>query len=444
MTGGLAVLALAASLAAQARGAAWVQTSSADFSAGAPSSASVVLAGGGAVRLAAAAEAWTQPAAPNSRDFYGLHMVSNTAAWAVGTLRADAHNSYGVLRYDGAAWSEDRTFGPGVELRGIWMPSEAEGWALGDSDRMINYDTTEWFREVQFDNDSSILMKSLHMSGNADGWAVGASGALWWFDGGAWNKVAAPVTDDLNGVRMLSPTDGWIVGAAGRILRYDGASWTVAPSPTGNTLNSVSMLASGKGFAVGAGGVILSCDGSSWSLSPSPTGLNLSSVWMLSDDEGWAVGDSGTILRYDGDSWKLVTSPTGDALKAVSFASPARGLAAGLAGTFVKWERQYFSSGTLVSSVFASALPPDWGTLSWTAAGTSPGVEVKFQVASSTAAGGVTSFRGPDGATDTYYTSSGTGLWPGHDGERFLRYRAVLSSADPLKTPLLHDVTVSY
>lgn len=423
-------------LPSSARAAAWVQTSADDFAAGTLSNTTVI---GGAVRLAASAEGWTLITGPNTSDLLGLHMISNVAARVVGTLRLDANNSYNVARYDGSAWSDDATPTQGKHLNTVWILSEDEGWAMGDPNGII-YNDWGWQDEVAY---SSLTVKSLFLSNSADGWAVGASGSILRFDGG-WNSADSPVTDNLNGVSMVSPGEGWIVGVAGRILRYDGTSWTSAASPTGNTLNSVSMLPSGKGWAVGASGTILRCDGASWSQESSPIGDNLSSVWMVSEDEGWAVGDGGKILRYDGMDWSAESSPTSDALRAVSFGSPERGLAVGLSGTALKYERDYFAAGAFVSSVFdRGGGSGDWGTLSWEAEGTSPGVAVKFQVASG-AADPPADFRGPDGTAGTYYTTSGQALWSGHDPDRYIRYKAYFSTDNPVLTPRLKSVTITY
>lgn len=444
---GAVVLACAAwfGLASSARASEWTQTSTADFAAGTLSNASL-MGVDGTLRLAASVEAWTQIPGPGASDLFGLHMISNTAAWAVGTKRADAYNSYNAARYDGSAWSNDSTVSNGADLYSLWMNSGNEGWAIGASSRLLAYDRPEWYAEVDYMT-PAVALGAVHFvarpDGWSEGWAVGASGVILNFDGSGWTPFSSPTTSGLRGVSMVSPVEGWIVGVAGTILRYDGASWTNAASPTGNTLNSVSMLPSGKGWAVGASGTILRYDGSSWSEAVSPTDDNLSSVRMVSEDEGWAVGDAGVILRCDGSAWTAAVSPVGDALKAVSFGSPERGLAVGLSGTTVKYERDYFAAGTFVSSVFNGGGSPSWTELTWSAAGTAPGVAVKFQVATGDA-DPPTNFRGPDGTAGSYYTSSGQALWSGHGSDRYIRYKALFSTDNPVLTPRLESVTIGY
>ena len=46
-------------------------------------------------------------------------------------------------------------------------------------------------------------------------------------DGVTWDRVAAPVTEDLFGVSFVSPTEGWVVGARGAVwhTKDEGVSW---------------------------------------------------------------------------------------------------------------------------------------------------------------------------------------------------------------------------
>lgn len=60
-------------------------------------------------------------------------------------------------------------------------------------------------------------------------------------------------------------------------------------------------------------------------------------------------------------------------------------------------------------------------------------------------------YRGPDGtlegsANPTYYTASGTFLFGGHDGDRYIRYKVLFEApdTDPIHSPLLDSVTIGY
>ena len=102
----------------------------------------------------------------------------------------------------------------------------------------------------------------------------------------------------------------------------------------------------------------------------------------------------------------------------------------------------YYSSGNLESSVL-DIENVSLGTLDWNA-GTTASTTVKFQIASSADNVTWSSFQGPDGATGTYYTTSGTEIYSGHDGKRYVKYKAFLETTSSEATAYLHDVTVNY
>ncbi|MEW5761411.1 MAG: kelch repeat-containing protein, partial [Candidatus Thermoplasmatota archaeon] len=71
---------------------------------------------------------------------------------------------------------------------------------------------------------------------------------------------------------------------------------------------------------------------------------------------------------------------------------------------------------------------------------------LKFQIRTSDTQSNLSSenFFGPNGTTNSYYTSSGTIIWSGHKGDRWLQYKAYFSTTNLDKTPILNDVTVKY
>ncbi len=101
----------------------------------------------------------------------------------------------------------------------------------------------------------------------------------------------------------------------------------------------------------------------------------------------------------------------------------------------------HYSSGTLTSSTHDTGFSADFGSISWTAT-TPASTNITFQVATNTD-NSTWKFKGPDGTSGTYYTSSGTGIWTGHDNDRYIKYKAFLSTADAGKTPALHDISIT-
>jgi hypothetical protein len=103
------------------------------------------------------------------------------------------------------------------------------------------------------------------------------------------------------------------------------------------------------------------------------------------------------------------------------------------------------ASGNLVSGTKdsnpAANSAPTWSNLSWTAT-TPANTSVKFQAAASNNAGGPFSFVGPDGTANTFF-ASGDSL-SRFNGNRYLKYEALLGTTDSTTTPVVNDVTVCF
>ena len=113
---------------------------------------------------------------------------------------------------------------------------------------------------------------------------------------------------------------------------------------------------------------------------------------------------------------------------------------------FITYMRSGFAlSGTFVSSI-KDANPvagswATWGSISWNA--TVPaGTTVQFQAAASNSPDGPFTFVGPDGTTGTFF-ANGASLSQ-FSGNRYLKYRAVLSTTNSSVTPTIQDVTVCF
>jgi hypothetical protein len=102
----------------------------------------------------------------------------------------------------------------------------------------------------------------------------------------------------------------------------------------------------------------------------------------------------------------------------------------------------YVPSGTLESSSYDCGSIAEFGTISWDAA-IPGGTVLKFQVATNND-NSTWNFVGPDGTTSTYYMTSNAVIWSGHDGGRFIRYKAYLEATISNVTPELMEVRVIY
>ncbi|MCP4249894.1 MAG: hypothetical protein GY778_22860, partial [bacterium] len=94
----------------------------------------------------------------------------------------------------------------------------------------------------------------------------------------------------------------------------------------------------------------------------------------------------------------------------------------------------YRSSGQWTSPIFDTGAAGIFGLLDWSAL-EPPSTALSYQVATAPTAVGPFTFVGPDGTTGSSYAHPGPGsdiLHYGHDGNRYGRVRAVLSTADPV------------
>ena len=108
----------------------------------------------------------------------------------------------------------------------------------------------------------------------------------------------------------------------------------------------------------------------------------------------------------------------------------------------------YPSSGLLQSSTFDAGTTSNFVNLVWQpgsqplASGTT---SVKLQLATSPSSTPSSwNFVGPDGTGATYYTSANSSIGSMHNGDRYLRYQALLSTASATNTPDLSDVAFTF
>lgn len=110
----------------------------------------------------------------------------------------------------------------------------------------------------------------------------------------------------------------------------------------------------------------------------------------------------------------------------------------------------YMQSGFAASGTFVSSLKDAnpaaggsamWGMLSWNAS-VPVGTTLQFQAAASSNVAGPFTFVGPDGTAGTFF-ANGASLAQ-FNGNRYLKYRAVLTTSTSSVTPAIHDVTVCF
>jgi hypothetical protein len=259
--------------------------------------------------------------------FNGVHALSTTNVWAVGTsanLQAANQDERTLIEHwDGHAWSIVPSPNPGVgsNAADVLMAVTGTGpndlWAAG------------WDLDPVTDTIATLFEH---------------------FDGKTWKAVTSPTPlgafQFAEDVHSISPTDVWAVGndqsgAQGLTLaaHWDGRSWKVVPTPSlfdgiapQNFLTGVAASASNDVWASGyednvnqknfAKPYALHWNGKKFTLVLLPNvggeGNRLFGITALSATDMWTVGQTqasnGAILtltqHFDGTKWKTVPSPT--------------------------------------------------------------------------------------------------------------------------------------
>jgi hypothetical protein len=106
---------------------------------------------------------------------------------------------------------------------------------------------------------------------------------------------------------------------------------------------------------------------------------------------------------------------------------------------------KYIEHGTYESEPFNSSGNLSWLNLNWTSQ-TPKGTQINFQLRTGTTIQDLFSkkFLGPDGRSESYYTSPGTPIWFGQINESWIQYKVYLSTDDTSKTPVLSNVSISF
>lgn len=286
---------------------------------------------------------WSKATSPVTESLRAIKMISPDEGWIAG-------EAGDILRWDGETWT--LAYSPSQEPSGnqpgllaLDMYSPENGWAVGFFGLMLHWDGNQW-KEVppplQLD-----LLQGVAMAGENDAWAVGATpegqGIILRWDGSVWSEVSSPTDQIPQAIDILTPEDVWVVGRGGTILHWDGQSWSSVSSPTSGLLTSIAILSPTEGWISGmdesGSALLLIWDGSAWSPVSPPEGLHgLSWISAASAQAATAVGENGVILAWDGNTWTKVTGPsTTETLIAVDMLNPMEGWAVSGSG-FLRWD----------------------------------------------------------------------------------------------------------
>lgn len=108
----------------------------------------------------------------------------------------------------------------------------------------------------------------------------------------------------------------------------------------------------------------------------------------------------------------------------------------------------YNTNGVITTSTIDTGSASNFGNFVWSPTDQPPATgadSVKFQMATSASStDAVWTYTGPDGTGSTYYTLANSAINALHNGDRYVRYKAFLSTASSTFTPNLSDIAFTY
>ncbi len=112
------------------------------------------------------------------------------------------------------------------------------------------------------------------------------------------------------------------------------------------------------------------------------------------------------------------------------------------------WVYKHFlktKNGTFVSAPYDTCSNSSFSTISWFAeTPENTSIELQLRTAAKEASLAKQDFVGPDGTSGTYYTTSPSDIWSGHEGDRWIQYKVYFNITRVIESPSLKDVTISY
>ncbi len=105
------------------------------------------------------------------------------------------------------------------------------------------------------------------------------------------------------------------------------------------------------------------------------------------------------------------------------------------------------SSGTLESSIFDTGSVSNFYQFTYLPLSQPPAVgsaPILFQLSSGVSTTSMGAYVGPDGTAATFYSSTSTDISPTHNGDRYIRYQAVLTTASSTLSPTLSDALFTF
>jgi photosystem II stability/assembly factor-like uncharacterized protein len=248
-------------------------------------------------------------------------------------------------------WKVVRSGGEG-HFQGLWFVDKDNGWAVGDSGRILH--TSDGGDSWDFQESGTLLpLKCVVFSNPRIGWIGGGENSIGLTtNGGAswvWVHPDGEARRTFMALSFVDDRTGWMVDNFGGILHTEDGGLTWIPQLSGTTwaITSIQLLDSREGWATATNRVVLHTTdgGNHWSTSTldsidycSHVIVVYTDIYFVDRSTGWIATSSavsGTadhptpILRTidGGATWICWITPENDFISAIAFADRRRGWA---------------------------------------------------------------------------------------------------------------------
>lgn len=242
-------------------------------------------------------------------------------------------------------------------FHGLWFADRNNGWAVGDSGRILNTSDGSNSWSVQ-ESGTVVSLKCVNFANALKGW-VGAGNNLIGMttNGGTswiWQHPAGDSRRTFMAMSFVNENTGWVVDNYSGILHTEdgGITWTPQTSGTNWAITSVQFLDSKEGWATATNRVVLHTTdgGNNWTTRTLDT-LNYGrqvtvvyeDIFFVNRSKGWIATNSAfsdtdfhptpIVSTSDtGRTWNCRVTPENSFITAIAFLNENLGWAAGSAG----------------------------------------------------------------------------------------------------------------
>lgn len=222
-------------------------------------------------------------------DIYGIWPQKQTTVWVCG--------QGGVFKSTNAGYTWSNTIAPAATYYAIRGVNAYDTWVcgeLGGVGIISRWNFVTGWSSTAVAN----ILRGIWLRTPTEGFAVGDNGSVYYWNGSSWTLVASGVVDDLYAVTGVTSNCYYIVGDNSVVLKYVGGGIIVDVSlaAPGINLRALYALSNNIVYVCGENGSIYytTNGGTTWTNIVGPSGDHFYSIWVSIDRQTiYVVGSNG-------------------------------------------------------------------------------------------------------------------------------------------------------